>query len=87
MLREDSMRPSGARAHLYPQRYTGTMRRSLCRISSRQDDERIVGMHVVGDRAAEIVQGFALAIKLGATKARAENCDDYSAEVAFAKRR
>ncbi len=55
---------------------TSTMRPSLHRISSRQDDERIVGMHVVGDHAAEIVQGFALAIKLGATKARAENCDD-----------
>ena len=48
--------------------------------SSHQDDERIVGMHVVGDRAAEIVQGFALAIKLGATKARAEIAPRYIAE-------
>ena len=33
------------------------------------DSERIVGLHVVGEHAAEIMQGFSLALRLGATKA------------------
>ena len=31
--------------------------------------EKIIGLHVVGDHAAEVMQGFALALRLGATKA------------------
>ena len=33
------------------------------------DSERIVGLHILGDHAAEVMQGFALAVRLGATKA------------------
>jgi len=33
------------------------------------DDERVVGMHIVGDHAGEITQGFALAVRMGCTKA------------------
>lgn len=33
------------------------------------DDERIVGAHVIGDGADEMLQGFAVAVKMGATKA------------------
>jgi glutathione reductase (NADPH) len=33
------------------------------------DDERIVGIHVIGDGADEMLQGFAVAVKMGATKA------------------
>ena len=33
------------------------------------DDERVAGIHLVGDQADEILQGFAVALKLGATKA------------------
>ncbi len=32
-------------------------------------DERIVGCHVVGDFADEMIQGFAVAVKMGARKA------------------
>ncbi|KAL3920597.1 MAG: hypothetical protein SGPRY_005195, partial [Prymnesium sp.] len=32
------------------------------------NDERVVGLHVCGERAAEIVQGFAVALQCGATK-------------------
>ena len=32
-------------------------------------DERIVGLHLVGPNAAEIIQGFAVSLTLGATKA------------------
>jgi glutathione reductase (NADPH) len=31
-------------------------------------DERIVGCHVIGDGADEMMQGFAVAIRMGATK-------------------
>ncbi len=32
------------------------------------DDERIVGLHVIGEGADEMTQGFAVALKMGATK-------------------
>ena len=32
------------------------------------DEERIVGCHIIGDGADEILQGFAVAIRMGATK-------------------
>jgi glutathione reductase (NADPH) len=33
------------------------------------DEEKIVGIHVIGDGADEMLQGFAVAVKMGATKA------------------
>ena len=30
--------------------------------------DKVVGMHMVGDEAGEIIQGFAVAMKAGATK-------------------
>jgi glutathione reductase (NADPH) len=32
------------------------------------DDERVVGCHVIGDGADEMLQGFAVAVRMGATK-------------------
>ncbi len=32
-------------------------------------DEKVVGIHIVGDSADEMLQGFAVAVKMGATKA------------------
>lgn len=37
-------------------------------------DEKIVGMHIIGDSSAEILQGFGVAIKMGATKQDFDNC-------------
>jgi len=34
----------------------------------RKDDERVVGCHLIGKDAPEIIQGFAVAVKMGATK-------------------
>jgi glutathione reductase (NADPH) len=31
-------------------------------------DEKVVGCHVIGDGADELMQGFAVAIRMGATK-------------------
>src|SRR5699024_5692819 len=32
------------------------------------DDERVIGLHVIGEGADELLQGFAVAIRMGATK-------------------
>jgi glutathione reductase (NADPH) len=32
------------------------------------DEERVVGLHAVGPGADEMLQGFAVAVKMGATK-------------------
>jgi glutathione reductase (NADPH) len=34
-----------------------------------QESGKILGAHMVGDHAAEIIQGVAIAVKMGATKA------------------
>jgi glutathione reductase (NADPH) len=34
------------------------------------EEERVVGVHLLGDAADEILQGFAVAVKMGATKAQ-----------------
>jgi glutathione reductase (NADPH) len=33
-------------------------------------EEKIVGCHIIGDGADEMLQGFAVAIRMGATKAQ-----------------
>jgi len=42
---------------------------SVMKLITSGDDERIVGCHVIGDGADEMMQGFAVAIRMGATKA------------------
>jgi glutathione reductase (NADPH) len=37
------------------------------------DEERVVGIHMVGDGVDEMLQGFAVAVKMGATKADFDN--------------
>jgi glutathione reductase (NADPH) len=34
-----------------------------------QESGKVIGAHMVGDHAAEIIQGVAIAVKMGATKA------------------
>lgn len=36
-------------------------------------DEKVVGIHIIGDGADEMLQGFAVALKMGATKADFDN--------------
>lgn len=38
------------------------------------EEEKVVGLHIVGDASAEILQGFGVAIKMGATKADFDSC-------------
>jgi glutathione-disulfide reductase len=37
------------------------------------EEERIVGLHIIGDGADEMLQGFAVAVKMGATKVDLDN--------------
>lgn len=36
--------------------------------------EKVVGLHMIGDSADEILQGFSVAVKMGATKAQFDDC-------------
>jgi glutathione reductase (NADPH) len=36
-------------------------------------EERVVGIHIIGDNADEMLQGFAVAVKMGATKSDFDN--------------
>jgi len=42
---------------------------TMMKVIYLKDSERIIGVHVVGDHAAEIMQGIAIAVKMGATLA------------------
>jgi len=42
--------------------------RSVMKLITVGDDEKIVGCHVIGEGADEMLQGFAVAIRMGATK-------------------
>ena len=37
-------------------------------------DEKVVGLHIIGQGSAEMLQGFGVAIKMGATKADFDSC-------------
>jgi len=43
--------------------------RSRMKLVVRGPEERVVGIHVIGHGADELLQGFAVALKVGATKA------------------
>ncbi|QNH21909.1 glutathione-disulfide reductase [Xanthomonas sp. GW] len=47
--------------------------RSLFKLVCVGEDERVVGFHLLGDGADEILQGFAVALKLGVTKRQLED--------------
>jgi len=43
--------------------------RSVMKLITTGADERIVGCHIIGEGADEMLQGFAVALRMGATKA------------------
>ncbi|MBL4692577.1 MAG: FAD-dependent oxidoreductase, partial [Magnetovibrio sp.] len=53
-----------------PMKHTlsGRDTRAMTKLIVNREDQRVVGVHMVGDDAPEIVQGFAVALKCGATK-------------------
>jgi glutathione reductase (NADPH) len=48
---------------------SGSSERTLMKLIVDNATDRVVGLHMVGAEAGEIVQGFAVAMKAGATKA------------------
>ena len=48
---------------------SGSSERTLMKLIVDTATDRVVGLHMVGAEAGEIVQGFAVAMKAGATKA------------------
>jgi glutathione reductase (NADPH) len=48
---------------------SGSTERTLMKLVVDTKSDRVVGLHMVGAEAGEIVQGFAVALKAGATKA------------------
>jgi glutathione reductase (NADPH) len=48
---------------------SGSSERTLMKLIVDSASDRVVGLHMVGAEAGEIVQGFAVAMKAGATKA------------------
>lgn len=49
---------------------TGSKQRTLVKLIVDAAGDRMLGAHMVGDGAAEVIQGLAIAIKTGATKAQ-----------------
>ena len=49
---------------------SGSNERTLMKLIVDKDSDRIVGAHMVGPEAGEIMQGLAIALKAGATKAQ-----------------
>jgi glutathione reductase (NADPH) len=48
---------------------SGSSERTLIKLIVNDADDRVLGLHMVGSEAGEIVQGFAVALQAGATKA------------------
>jgi len=48
---------------------SGSSERTLVKLVVDAASDRVVGLHMVGADAGEIVQGFAVAMRAGATKA------------------
>lgn len=73
--RDARERFGGAAVTVYEHRFTplyyGVLEHkvgSRMKLVCAGDDERVVGLHVIGDGADEMLQGFAVAVRLGAAK-------------------
>ena len=49
---------------------SGRQQRTFMKLIVEAATDRVVGVHMVGDDAAELIQGLAVAVKAGATKAQ-----------------
>jgi len=76
-LSEQEAKARGHRLHLYearlrPMKMTlaGRDERMLFKLVVDADSDRVLGCHLVGPDAGEIIQGMAIALRMGATKAQ-----------------
>jgi glutathione reductase (NADPH) len=75
-LSEAQAREKFARVDIYKSEFkalkhtlSGSSERTLMKLVVDGDSDKVLGVHMVGAEAAEIVQGFAVALQCGATKA------------------
>ena len=52
------------------QTLTGSSTRTLMKLVVERSSQRVLGLHMVGHEAGEIVQGFAVALRAGLSKAQ-----------------
>ena len=76
-LSEEDARRTLGELHVFtatfrPMKYTvsGRNQRTFMKLVVEAATDRVVGVHMVGDDAAELIQGLAVAVKAGATKAQ-----------------
>ena len=74
-LTEEQARAAGHTLNIYESRFrpmkltlTDCQERSLMKLVVDADSDRVLGCHMVGPDAGEIIQGLAVALKAGATK-------------------
>jgi glutathione reductase (NADPH) len=75
MTEDDARAEFGDDVKVYSSGFTGIYyalgedkQRSVMKLITTGVEERIIGCHIIGDGADEILQGFAVAMKMGATK-------------------
>lgn len=75
-LSEEQARESFSNVEVYRSSFralketiSGSETKNLMKIVVDKDTDKVVGMHMVGEHAGEIIQGFAAAMKMGITKA------------------
>jgi len=58
------------RAHFRPMKatLTGSAERTIMKLIVEPESDKVVGAHILGGEAGEIIQTLAIAIKMGATK-------------------
>ena len=74
-LTEEEARAQGQRVEIYRSSFralkhtlSGRDERSMMKLVVDADSRKVLGAHMVGGDAAEIIQGVAIAVKMGATK-------------------
>jgi glutathione reductase (NADPH) len=74
-MSEERARGTGERITIYRSTFrpmvhtlSGRQERNLMKLVVRDRDQRVLGCHMVGENAAEIIQGLAVALTCGATK-------------------
>jgi glutathione reductase (NADPH) len=76
-LTEEEARASHGAVDIYKSAFrplkdtlSGRDERTLMKLVLEPESERVIGAHMIGPEAAEIIQGVAIAVKCGATKAQ-----------------
>lgn len=75
-LTEEAARANGHRLRIFESRFralkltlTGSQEKTFMKLVVDADTDRVLGVHMVGAEAGEILQGLAVALRAGATKA------------------